>query len=504
MLVEEAIEYADAAKVDQEFERRRERLRGFSKIAEHPLPKGLKAELRPYQKAGFDWLHFLHEYEFGGCLADDMGVGKTVQTLAFLLSLKDTGEQKTASLIVLPRSLIFNWECEVARFTPDLRVLIHAENKRAKDIKHLDDYDLVLTTYGVLLRDIELLRKYRFHYVVLDEAQTIKNPLAQTGRAARMLNADHRLVLTGTPVENSTIDLWSQFEFLNPGLLGSLEYFRQEFSAAIEKKQDDASAHLLRRMVFPFILRRTKDQVATDLPPRTEKILLAEMEAAQEKMYVKTRDKFRDELLGIISNDGMNNARMKILEALLRLRQISNHPKLMDADSAIESGKFELLMETLETLRAEGHKALVFSQFVRMLSIVRDRLDAGGVPYQYLDGQTKDRQARVDTFQSDPNIPFFLISLKAGGVGLNLTAADYVVHIDPWWNPAVERQATDRTHRIGQEKPVFVYKLITRGTVEEKILDLQERKRRLVDQLVAGEESILKSLTRDDVAVLFS
>ena len=504
VLIEDAMELADAAQADGEFEVRRDRLRSFSKITEHPLPAGLTAELRPYQKAGFDWLHFLHEYDFGGCLADDMGVGKTVQALAFLLSLKATGESKSANLVVLPRSLIFNWEREVKKFTPGLSVLVHAENKRSKDIAHLDDYDLVLTTYGVMLRDINVLRKYRFHYVILDEAQVIKNPLSLTGRSARLLQSDHRLVLTGTPVENSTIDLWSQFEFLNPGLLGGLEYFRTEFSAAIEKKQNDASASLLRRMVFPFILRRTKDQVATDLPPRTEKILLAEMEPDQEKLYNSVRDKYRDELLGIINKEGMGNARMKMLEALLRLRQIANHPKLMDDESTLNSGKFELLTETLETLRAEGHKALVFSQFVRMLTIVRNRLDADGVPYQYLDGQTKNRQAAVDSFQADPNIPFFLISLKAGGVGLNLTAADYVVHIDPWWNPAVERQATDRTHRIGQDKPVFVYKLISRGTVEEKILDLQERKRKLVDQLVAGEESFLKSLTKDDVSVLFS
>jgi len=532
VLIEDAMELADAAQSDRELEVRRDRLRTFSKITEHPLPAGLTAELRPYQKAGFDWLHFLHEYDFGGCLADDMGVGKTVQALAFLLSLKEgnyheqAGQglsvmspqdwglggrnpsterpQSLTNLIVLPRSLIFNWEREVKKFTPGLRVLVHAENKRSRDIAHLDEYDLVLTTYGVMLRDINVLRKYRFHYVILDEAQVIKNPLSLTGRSARMLQSDHRLVLTGTPVENSTIDLWSQFEFLNPGLLGGLEYFRTEFSAAIEKKQDDASASLLRRMVFPFILRRTKDQVATDLPPRTEKILLAEMEPDQQKLYNQVRDKYRDELLGIINKDGVNNARMKMLEALLRLRQIANHPKLMDDESTVESGKFELLMETLETLRAEGHKALVFSQFVRMLTIVRNRLDADGVPYQYLDGLTKDRPARVDSFQGDPNIPFFLISLKAGGVGLNLTAADYVVHIDPWWNPAVERQATDRTHRIGQDKPVFVYKLISRGTVEEKILDLQERKRKLVDQLVAGEQSFLKSLTKDDVSVLFS
>ena len=328
-----------------------------------------------------------------------------------------------------------------------------------------------------MLRDIEILRNYRFHYVLLDESQAIKNPVAQSAKAARLLNADHRLVLTGTPVENSTYELWSQFAFLNPGLLGNMEYFKEEFGTPIEKHGEEQAAQFLRKMVYPFILRRTKDQVAPELPPRTERMLFSDMEPAQRKLYNRTRDYYRGVLLGMIEQEGMNDARMKILEGLLRLRQICNHPKLMDLQFHGESAKFELLIETLETLRAEGHKALVFSQFVEMLKLVRREMDLRHIPYTYLDGQTHNRQERVDTFQNDPKIPFFLISLKAGGVGLNLTAADYVIHIDPWWNPAVEMQATDRTHRIGQEKPVFVYKLIVRDSVEEKILQLQERKR---------------------------
>jgi non-specific serine/threonine protein kinase len=389
------------------------------------------------------------------------------------------------------------------RFTPSLRVLAHTANKRTKKAMHFEDYDLVITTYGIMLRDLDLLKEYRFHYVVLDESQAIKNPVSATGRAARNLVSDHRLVLTGTPVENSTVELWSQFAFVSPGLLGGMDYFRQEFATAIEKNGDEASASLLRKMVFPFILRRTKDQVAPELPPRTERVVYAEMDDSQRALYEATRDRFRQELLDLITTEGMNSARMRILEALLRLRQIANHPQLMDKASDVSSGKTELLLETLRTLQAEGHKALVFSQFVQMLTIVRRELDAEKIPYLYLDGQTKDRQSRVDTFQADPAIPFFLISLRAGGVGLNLTAADYVIHIDPWWNPAVERQASDRTHRIGQDKPVFVYKLIMRDTVEEKILELQERKRALVEQLVATEESFFKSLTTDDVEVLF-
>jgi non-specific serine/threonine protein kinase len=353
-------------------------------------------------------------------------------------------------------------------------------------------------------QDIEVLREYKFHYVVLDESQAIKNPLTKTSKAARLLNSDHRLVLTGTPVENSTFELWSQFAFLNPGLLGNLEYFKKEFGNPIEKQGDEYASQFLRKMVYPFILRRTKGQVAPELPPRTERIVYSDMEPAQRKFYNKTRDYYRGMLLGVIETEGMQHARMKVLEGLLRLRQICNHPKLVNEDFRGSSSKFNLLLDTLETLQGEGHKALVFSQFVSMLKIVREEMDAAKIPYVYLDGRTRKRQERVDQFQSDPDIPFFLISLKAGGVGLNLTAADYVIHIDPWWNPAVEMQATDRTHRIGQDKPVFVYKLIARNSVEEKILQLQEKKKNLVDQLITTERSFFKSISAEDVEVLFS
>ena len=500
---------AGGISADAEFMQRRETLRQFERIEPRPLPVGLHADLHPYQKAGVDWLHFLHDYGFGGCLADDMGLGKTLQALALLQSLSESHEAKSASLLVLPRSLVFNWEREAARFTPGLRLLNHAGTGRAKDAAAFDDYDLVITTYGILLRDIEMLRKHRFHYAILDEAQAIKNPAAQSSRAARLISADHKLTLTGTPVENSTLELWSQFAFLNPGLLGSLEHFRGEFAGAIEKHQDELAASFLRRLVHPFLLRRTKDQVAQQLPPRTERVLYTEMEPGQRKLYDKTRDFYRAQIMGVMEqegtaqNAGPGNARMKILEGLLRLRQIANHPRLVQPESTSVSGKFETLLETLETLRSEGHKALVFSQFVGMLTILREALDARHIPYAYLDGKTKDRQARVDSFQNSPELPFFLISLRAGGVGLNLTAADYVIHIDPWWNPAVERQATDRTHRIGQDKPVFVYKMITRDTVEEKILVLQDRKRELVNQLISTEGGFFKSLTRQDIELLF-
>ncbi|MGI9107740.1 MAG: SNF2-related protein [Pyrinomonadaceae bacterium] len=503
-LLDQLLADGERAQTDKEFKRRRERLKDFSGIKSQKLPKQFKGELRPYQKSGLDWLYFLREYNFGGCLADDMGTGKSVVTLAFLQSLKERGLSKRASLLVVPRSLVFNWEREAARFTPRLRLLNHASAERATDVSEFDDYDLIITTYGLLRRDIEMLMHYEFNYLILDEAQAIKNPLAETAKAARLLRGAHRLTLTGTPVENNTVELWSQFAFLNPGLLGNADYFREEFATPIERKGDEEAAQFLRKMVYPFILRRTKDQVAPDLPPRTERQMLCEMEPAQRKFYDDKRNYYRALLLKLIEDEGINNARFKVLEGLLRLRQICNHPRLVQPSFRGGSAKFELLMETLTTLHAEGHKALVFSQFVKMLKLIQAELKKRRVPFAYLDGQTRDRQERVDAFQEDASVPFFLISLRAGGVGLNLTAADYVIHVDPWWNPAVEMQATDRTHRIGQSKPVFVHKLIVRDSVEEKILQLQERKRALVTQLIATESSFFKSLTTDDVRSLFS
>jgi non-specific serine/threonine protein kinase len=482
---------------------RRERFRHFERIAPLPLPKGFTGELRPYQKHGYDWLHFLREYKFGGILADDMGLGKTVQVLTYLQSLQEQAKAESAALLVVPKSLIANWQRESENFTPSLRFLEYMGNFRNKDVSIFNDYDVIITTYGTMLRDIEILHKYKFNHIILDESQAIKNPLAKSAKAARLLNAEHRIVMTGTPVENNTFELWSQFAFLNPGLLGSMDYFKKEFATPIEAAGDEKTAETLRKLVYPFILRRTKEQVALELPPRTERIVYTDMDAAQKKFYTQTRERYRAELLGLIETEGMNNARFKVLEGLLRLRQIAIHPALVDKKYKGEAPKFEILLETLETLQAESHKALIFSQFVETLKLVKKELDARKIKYIYLDGQTQKRQDKVDEFQNDPSIPFFLISLKAGGVGLNLTAADYVIHLDPWWNPAVEMQASDRAHRIGQTRPVFVYKIIARGTVEEKILELQEKKRALVKNIIATEASFFKSLTQDDVKGLF-
>jgi non-specific serine/threonine protein kinase len=503
-LIDQLLGEADRAQVDAEFERRRERLRSFTSIAPQQLPPTFTGELRPYQKAAYDWLLFLREYGFGGCLADDMGLGKTVVTLAFIEQLFALDTEAPAVLVVVPRSLLFNWQREAARFTPELGVYVHADQGRIVDPSLFHEHELVVTTYGTMLRDIEILRQYEFSCIILDEAQAIKNPVAETSKAARLLKGRQRITLSGTPVENSTLELWSQFAFLNPGLLGNLDYFRDEFVTPIERKQEAAPAEFLRKMVYPFIMRRTKSQVAPELPPRTDRQIDCDMEPAQRRLYEKQRNYYRDMLLGMIDAEGVDDARMKILEGLLRLRQICCHPRLVEPGFRGNSGKFEQLFETLATLRAEGNRALVFSQFVQMLTLVRERLDAEKVPYAYLDGSTRNRQQVVDSFQRDDGPPFFLISLKAGGVGLNLTAADNVILIDPWWNPAVEMQATDRTHRIGQDKPVFVYRLVVRDSVEEKILELQSRKRALVDQLIAAEGSVFKSLTRDDIAALFS
>lgn len=488
---------------DQGYRQKLARLKDFTGLREHSLPKTFKGVLRPYQKAGYDWLLFLKEYGFGGCLADDMGLGKTVQALALLLKEKENG-CRTPSLIVCPTSVVFNWEKEVQKFAPDLTVLVHTGMQRRRNLDRFAGYDVILTSYGLVLRDLPFLKEHRFHYVILDESQKIKNPLSQTAKAVHLLKAEHRLVLTGTPVENNTSELWSQFSFLNPGLLGSLPTFRSFFALPIEKRNDEEAVTLLKRMIFPFVLRRSKELVEKELPEKSEQIYYCNMNPEQARLYRHWRDFYRSLILHRIDQVGLDRARMNILEGLVKLRQISCHPQLIDRESAAESSKFEALKEMLEDILAEGHKVLIFSQFVKMLAVVRKYLDEQSIAYEYLDGHTIDRKTCVQHFQSDASVRIFLISLKAGGTGLNLTAADYVVLYDPWWNPAVELQATDRAHRIGQDKKVFVYRMITKDTVEEKMLELQERKRSLVANLIGVDSGFFKSLTRHDIEVLFS
>lgn len=503
MAIDAMLEQATEKQTDDYYEQRIKKLKDFQGIADVPVPESVNGSLREYQHGGYNWLNFLQEFRFGGCLADDMGLGKTLQALTLLQNEKDKNIG-LPSLVVCPTSVVFNWECESKKFTPKLHLCQFTGSDRDNLLVHFDEYDLFITTYGILHRDILKLKELKFHYVILDESQKIKNPTSKTAKAARLLQANHRLVMTGTPIENNSLELWSQFAFLNPGLLGSLNFFRKSFATPIEKRMDEQSAELLRRTIYPFILRRTKEDVAKELPPKTEQIYYCEMSTSQEKMYTKWRDYYRAMVLDKIDDVGLDKSRMNVLQGLVKLRQIACHPNLVDITVWEDSGKFESLKEIIEEVISENHKVLVFSQFVKMLKLIRKHLDQRSIVYEYLDGHTRNRQQCVDRFQNDDDVRIFLISLKAGGTGINLTAADYVIHYDPWWNPAVEMQATDRTHRIGQDKNVFVYRMITKNTVEEKILDLQKRKSELAANLISTDTSLFKSLTREDIEALFS
>jgi SNF2 family DNA or RNA helicase len=501
LAAEDIILLSDESRTDEAFDASLARLGSFSGLEATEPASQLKAALRPYQQAGLDWLGFLAEYGFGGILADDMGLGKTVQTLALLQLRK--GSPSGTHLIVAPTSVVYNWQREVERFTPDLSVLDYTGTGRDGDPAVLGAHDLVLTSYAILRRDAVILSQVAYDFVILDESQHIKNPQSQTFKAAMSLQARHRLCLTGTPVENSTTELWSQMHFANPGGLGSLADFKERFVTPIEKDGHRVTAERLRRITSPFILRRRKEDVARDLPEKVEQVIYCEMEEEQRRLYEEWRDHFRAQLLDSIQAGGLEKSRMKVLAGLVKLRQICNHPRLVEPSYQGSSGKLDYLLETMEELREEGHKVLIFSQFVKMLDVIRAALDGQEVPYSYLDGRTRERQSVVDAFQKSSEARHFLISLRAGGVGLNLTAADHVIIVDPWWNPAVEMQAIDRTHRIGQERRVFALKLITRGTVEEKILELQERKRQLAENVIATDESFMKTLSIEDIEAFF-
>ncbi|MBF8963307.1 DEAD/DEAH box helicase [Pontibacter sp. FD36] len=483
--------------------RKLEKLREFGEIEDKPLPAGFQGELRPYQKAGYNWLHFVKDYKFGGCLADDMGLGKTVQTLAMLQHRKENGAE-SASLLVMPTSLIYNWLNEAQKFTPELRILTYTGTYRDKNVEQFKDYDLILTSYGIVRLDTELLKTYYFDYIILDESQAIKNPDSNTSKAVRSLKSRHRLILTGTPVENSTMDLWSQMSFINPGLLGNQHFFRNEFLKPIEKEKDEHKTRRLHALIKPFILRRHKSQVARELPPKIEHTTFCKMTEEQEHAYEETKSYYRNKILTNLEENGPGNTQFMLLQGLMKLRQIANHPSMTDPSYEGESGKLKEVMRMTKSIVAKGHKVLIFSQFVKHLEIIRQVLNEKEITYAYLDGNTKNRQQQVELFQNDPSIQVFLISLKAGGVGLNLTAADYVFILDPWWNPAVEAQAVDRAHRIGQQNKVFTYKFITKDTVEEKILALQNRKIQLVTDLISTDENIIKSLTKEDIDNLLS
>jgi hypothetical protein len=495
--------------IDTTFARLRDELHRFAGVQPVDPPASFVGRLREYQREGLGWLGFLQQFGFGGCLADDMGLGKTVQVLALMESRrllraeKLASERPSPSLVVVPRSLVFNWKQEAARFTPQLKVLDHTGIGRGKPSPHFHEYDLVLTTYGTLRRDVLHFKDFAFDYCILDEAQAIKNASSESAKAARLLRGQHRLALSGTPVENHLGELWSLFEFLNPSMLGGASVLR--LGEGTLRNPSEETRTLLARAIRPFLLRRTKEQVAKDLPQKVEQTIYCEMESAQRKLYDELRDHYRQSLLGRVEKSGINKCKIQILEALLRLRQAACHPGLVDKERTPESSaKLDALLPQLAEVLDEGHKALVFSQFTSLLAIVRERLDHEKVVYEYLDGRTRDRASRVERFQNDPNCKLFLISLKAGGLGLNLTAAEYVFLLDPWWNPAVEAQAIDRTHRIGQSRPVFAYRLIARDTVEEKVLELQKTKRALADAIVNADNSLIRSLAREDLELLLS
>ena len=458
--------------------------------------------LRPYQREGLGWLRMLDVIGAGGCLADDMGLGKTVQVLAQLDQRRGKGRK---SLVVAPRSLLFNWRSEASSFAPDLRVLEHASPDRAQDlasfVASVGDYDLVLTTYGLLRRDAPWLKDFPFDYVVLDEAQAVKNADAASSKAARLLKADRRLALSGTPVENRIAELWSLFAFLQPGLLGT----SRTFEAALSKGADPETLQALRRALRPYLLRRTKAQVAPELPEKTEQTIVVELEGEDRKLYDEMRNHYRAAILGRPAASGVGGkAKMEVLTALLRLRQAACHPGLLDKSRADRSSaKLDALVPALREIVDGGHKALVFSQFTSFLDLVEPKLIEENLTFERLDGGTVDRERRVTRFREDPACGVFLISLKAGGLGLNLVEADYVFLLDPWWNPAVEAQAIDRAHRIGQTRPVTAYRIVAKDTVEERILELQNSKRALADAVIRADEGALTSLTQDDLDLLF-
>ena len=500
-IIEELFEDLDDEDLLQELRQKKQRLASLDLEQEYPLPKRLRANLRPYQRHGFTWLKFLEESGFGGILADDMGLGKTLQVLALLADQYN----QPPSLIVVPRSLLFNWGAEIEKFCPDLSYTIHHGPTRARNMDTLLGYELIITTYGTATSDVTFLRSFDFNYIVLDESQAIKNPASKRYKAMRLLRSRNKITMTGTPIENNTFDLYAQLSFCSPGLLGSQTSFKKNFAIPIDRDRDREAAQLLRKLIHPFVLRRTKAQVAQELPDKTETVIYCEMGTSQRKLYENLKRKIKEDIDAELVKKGFQKSRFKILDGLLRLRQMCNSPLLLNQsfqEQKAQSVKIDVLLQHL-TEELDHHSALVFSQFVGFLSLVRRELDQLGIPYAYLDGSTVKRQEEVERFMEDQEVQIFLISLKAGNTGLNLTKADYVYILDPWWNPAVEAQAIDRTHRIGQDKNIFAYKLICKDSIEEKILKLQERKKELSTDIIRTDEHAFKSLSRTELLDLF-
>jgi SNF2 family DNA or RNA helicase len=504
--IQELLLQADSAAVSANAKTLFKKLSSFEEIRPAKKPRGLKATLRPYQEQGLSWLRFIHELGSGGVLADDMGLGKTIQTLALLLTLKqDAKTEPLRALIVAPTSVVSNWQREIERFAPSLTMALWHGAGRREYQTELENVNIIITSYALLRRDIDLLKKLRLDYAIMDEAQNIKNPLSATAQAAKELTAKRHLALTGTPIENRLSEIWSIFEFVSPGLLGPLPKFEERFARPIDQG-DSKQAARLRAIIHPFILRRTKLEVAKDLPPKIEVDKIVDLAPDQKAIYLQVLREVRAQVMGEVERVGLAKSQIHILAGLTKLRQAACDPRLLGLPrefSHDDSGKLSALRELLDEVESGGHKVLVFSQFVSMLKLVRDALDEDGLRYEYLDGSTTDRAERIDRFQADPTIPAFLISLKAGGSGLNLTAADTVIHFDPWWNPAVEDQASDRAHRIGQTKVVTVYRLVAAGTIEERILQLKQKKKDLVATVLSEDSGGAKRLTKQDLDDLF-
>lgn len=521
---------------DKDWNNKLSELANFSQNAEVEQPQMIKAQMRPYQLEGYAWMRLLYKHNLGGILADDMGLGKTLQTIALLSNVYDmeekakskgtgndsaTKEQEmgtnnvpmsgfnpsinAASLIVMPTSLIHNWENEIHKFAPHLKVYLYTGNSRLKSSeigKILRHYHVVLTTYGILRNDLEYLGNYNFCYLILDESQNIKNPSSKIYHAVTEVQATHKLVLSGTPIENSLTDLWAQMTFVNRGLLGNQNFFKNHFEIPITKNKDESKEVKLKKIITPFILRRTKEMVAKDLPPITMQTLYCEMTAEQKKIYEKEKSGIRNEIMKNFEYTQVNKASFMALQALTRLRLIANHPKLADPHYEASSGKFEMILEHIDNIIADKHKLLIFSSFVKDIELIEAELIRRNHQYSKLTGATVDRQRVIDQFTKDEECKIFLISLKAGGVGLNLTQADYVFVLNPWWNPAAESQAINRAHRIGQTKNVFVYKFITTDSIEEKIARLQEKKLLLANNFITSDNP-LKDLSVDEIKALF-
>ncbi len=483
------------------------KLTKIKKLPRYPLPKKFKGKLRPYQREGYRWMRMLYDYELGGILADDMGLGKTVQVLAFISGIRESTQVENPDLIIVPRSLLYQWFSEAQKFTPHLRIGIYDGTDRKNFQFH--DYDLILTTYGLVRNDIDFLKEKQFHILILDEASSaVKQRTSKTAKAIRQLNAKFKLALTGTPIENSLSELWTQMSLLMPGILGTYEVFRNIFIKAEQNLKRGAAIHIdiialeiLREYVKPLILRRTKEMVLKDLPPKTEETILCTLPVEHKSFYDEAFEYFRKTVLELKKQQEYWEARIKLLSALMRLRQAAIHPKILDSKYSGPSGKFEQLLILLNDIASGGHKALVFSSFVKPLELLADLLTQQGWKYSFLSGKTpaKQRQKAIKEFSENPDVPIFLLTLKAGGFGLNLTAADYVIILDPWWNPAVEKQAADRAHRMGQQKPVFVFRLVSKNTIEEQVFELQKKKQQLFDIVMSNDSKQWKSISVDQL-----